>query len=254
MSEVRLLEELAANAWPAAVRQMVDGWQLRHTGTASRRVNSVLPNGFVGTMSLAEKVALVEAFYGRYQAPSRFQISTACQPADLDMILAERGYAIASEVQVQTAVTSTVLAHPISHSHIVQIAPELTLPWFTLHAQEAHLDETNLSLRRICLQNVPAPTAFATVFDNGRPIGIGRAVLERGWVGVFAMLTAPSHRRQGIAASILHALAQWAQDHQASQLYLQVLASNETAQALYAPFGFRLQYTYHFREKMFEAR
>ena len=39
-----LIERLAANAWPAATVQHVDGWLLRHTpAVARRRSNSALP-------------------------------------------------------------------------------------------------------------------------------------------------------------------------------------------------------------------
>jgi hypothetical protein len=45
VDDIYLLEELAANAWPAEVVQFVDGWRFRYTlGVSSRRVNSVWPN------------------------------------------------------------------------------------------------------------------------------------------------------------------------------------------------------------------
>ena len=40
-----LIEQLAANAWPAATVRLVDGWLLRYTpGVARRRSNSALPS------------------------------------------------------------------------------------------------------------------------------------------------------------------------------------------------------------------
>jgi ribosomal protein S18 acetylase RimI-like enzyme len=43
-------------------------------------------------------------------------------------------------------------------------------------------------------------------------------------------------------------LAQWGQIYQARQLYLQVMADNAPALALYERLGFETLYHYHYRE------
>ena len=50
---------------------------------------------------------------------------------------------------------------------------------------------------------------------------------ERGWCGIFGMVTLAPHRRRGVASTILHALARDADD-----LYLQVEQDNAAARAL----------------------
>ena len=92
-NEIFLIEELAANAWPADVVQHLDGWRVRYAHGVTRRINSVWPNLDFGRHPLADKIALVEAFYARRQAVSRFQICPAAQPEELDSVLAARGYA-----------------------------------------------------------------------------------------------------------------------------------------------------------------
>ena len=40
LDQIRELEELAANAWPAGVQQALDGWRLRYHLGVTRRANS----------------------------------------------------------------------------------------------------------------------------------------------------------------------------------------------------------------------
>ncbi len=83
----RYIEELALNAWPPAVTQLVDGWQLRFNWDVTRRANSVWPNQAGNRHTLAEKLEWVEDFYTRRGQPARYQICPAAQPPHLDDIL-----------------------------------------------------------------------------------------------------------------------------------------------------------------------
>ena len=72
LETVRHLEELSANAWPAAVVQHVGGWRLRWHHGVTTRANSVWPNELTGAMTLDERIAVVEEFYVRHGQPPRF--------------------------------------------------------------------------------------------------------------------------------------------------------------------------------------
>ena len=78
-------------------------------------------------------------------------------------------------------------------------------------------------------------------------VGVGFAVLERGWVGVFGMATEASQRRTGVGGSLLGALAAAAHARGARHLYLQVEVENAPAQALYRSLGFTRSHGYHYR-------
>ena len=248
-STILLLEELAANAWPPLITQHLDGWRLRASEGVHGRANSVWPNADHGTLPLAEKLAEAEAFYQRRDLPPRYQIAPTMQPADLDHKLAERGYELYEPVEVQTAVLPTLLAQTNS-PYTATITPASSEEWLTFdnhhHAHTPH----QAHIRTQIMRHIGPAAAFAAVHDNnGRFLGIGLGVCERGWLGIFNMLTDPEVRRMGVGTAVLHHLATWATHHHATHAYLQVVATNRPAQALYARAGFTYAYSYHYRLK-----
>lgn len=78
-------------------------------------------------------------------------------------------------------------------------------------------------------------------------MGVGLAVCERDWAGLFCMATDPEVRRRGVARAVLHELARWSLRQRASRLYLQVECENGPAHALYAHAGFTRSHGYHYR-------
>jgi len=264
------LEELAANAWPARITQTVGGWRLRYTDGITRRANSVWPNlstlsthpekfrtaplsiveatspkadtsaklsigmgqNFSGKhpqlnqTNLAEQLATVENFYAQRNLPARFQICPAAQPPTLDETLTQRGY--------QNKVT---------------INQHLNDAWFESYCQSEALSTKAIGVRRGILQRIAPLTGFAHIAgaDNA-PAALGLGVVERGWLGIFCMTTKPEYRRRGLASTLLHALADWANQQGATNAYLQVMVSNKAAQKLYTRVSFETRYQYYYKE------
>ena len=246
---IRHLEELGANAFPAGVTQQLDGWFLRASWGESRRLNSALPNGDNGYHSLAEKLALVEAFYETQGQSPRFQISPACQPADLDEQLVARGYrATAGRANVQIASIATVLSHAQAEQPVT-LFHQLDPDWFAAYKRVSGTSERGQQVRQMAWQRIPGRVAFALVCKGDEPAGVGLGVYERGWVGIFSMATRPEYQRQGIATSILQRLATWGAEQQANQLYLQVFSQNEAGLATYGRLGFTTRYQFYYRER-----
>jgi ribosomal protein S18 acetylase RimI-like enzyme len=243
------LEELAANAWPAALVQNVDGWRLRFNWNVTRRANSVWPNEAGRYHPLAEKLALVEDFYARYGCPARFQICPAMQPANLDQVLRERGYSAEAHTAVQLASLQTVLTHAESNpSYQITINETFGKRWFTAFCQSEGVKGHPAEIRRGILQRIGPRAGFALLEIEQQIVTVGLGVVERGWLGLFSLTTQPQFRRQGAATALIHALAQWSQQQGASHLYLQVMANNNPALKLYERLGFEILYHYHYRE------
>jgi N-acetylglutamate synthase len=94
---------------------------------------------------------------------------------------------------------------------------------------------------------------FVAIRDRGTIIAVGLVVVERGYAGIFDVVVAPSHRRQGIGTHLVRHMLQWARRYGARQAYLQVVDDNVPAQRLYANLGFRDAYSYWYRVKSVAA-
>jgi len=246
---IRYIEELAANAWPAAVMQEVDGWRLRFNWGVTRRANSVWPNQARGDHSLDEKLRWVEDFYGRWGGTARYQMCPAAQPAGLDRILAERGYTATSQTAIQIAPIAEVLARSRANlAHSVKVGDHFGEAWFATYCQAEGVSAPTAEIRRGILQRIGPRPGFALLEIDGEAVALGLGVVERGWLGVFSMATRPEFRRRGAATAVLQTLAEWGQQHQASHMYLQVVAENAPALALYGGLGFETLYHYYYRE------
>lgn len=247
-AHVAFLEELAANAWPVAIVQHVDGWRLRFNSGVTRRANSVLPIADGGRYSLGEKTRLAERFYAERGLPCRFQVADATAPPGLDAYLADRGY-------VREAPTTVLAAEPSAIAPPTTLLPGLSVDASAVMAHDwtKAYDEANgfsgpdAELRRDIMRRVPVPAAYALARIDGEAVAVGWAAIERGWAGVFGMATRVGRRRRGAGRAVLRALAERARAGGARHMYLQVMADNVAACALYEGEGFQPEYGYHYR-------
>lgn len=81
---------------------------------------------------------------------------------------------------------------------------------------------------------------------NG-PLGFGLAVTDRGMVGLFDIVVAPSERGRGHGRALTRSLLAWGRSAGAHTGYLQVREANDAARRLYAGLGFIEAYRYHYR-------
>jgi arginase len=232
-----LVEELAARGWPAAKSLRVDGWLLRHTPSLTRRrSNSALPVG-EGYGDLAR----VEDFYARRGIRPLVQVSPAEARTSLDAALARRGWAREAPTDVLVADATAVLARTAPGAVAVAARPDVD--WVAAWAACEQRADADAHARDVLARIEPA-TAYARAADD---LGVGLAVCERGWAGLFCVATAASARRRGIARGVVHALTGWAAGRGARRIYLQVEAGNGPGHALYGGAGFRRSHGYHYR-------
>jgi len=240
-----LLETLAFDAWPAAEVRDLDGWRLRSTGGVTRRANSVWPNQHQGRLPLPELLAAVEDFYGEREQPALYQLSPLARPAELDAVLAARGYAVDAPTSICVAEAAAAARSPDAGIR-VQVEGALFDEWFEISGRRGRFSETQAMYRGL-LERLGERALYALAELEGESAAVGLAVVDRAWAGVFSMLTLTAHRKRGLARAVLGALAGAAQARGATNLYLQVELENQAARALYAGFGFRERYRYHYR-------
>jgi ribosomal protein S18 acetylase RimI-like enzyme len=252
------LLERAARAAPAAIEDRSTGWWFRHIDHGPWWSGAVLAHG--SSDGLAQRIDAAERFYAERDAVARFQICTDC-PAGLDQCLAERGYRRQAPVSLLTAVAAvpTVTRIPPLTAVAATPAEAQALPRMAVRADTSlrpdwvavlratNSPESDAHHETRLLGRVDRPYTYLTVFADGEPVGIGRAVADDGWTGVFNLATARRARRRGIARLILVEITRWADAHLAPRLYLQVEQSNDAARRLYDAAGFTQLAQYHYR-------
>ncbi|MBP2707510.1 GNAT family N-acetyltransferase [Microbispora sp. RL4-1S] len=228
------IERRAAVAWPARHVEERDGWLLRHTpGVSRKRLNSALP-----LPGATASIPALESFYSERGLPVTVQVSPEDRHRGLDTLLAARGYSAVARTLVMAAEAKTVLAAAADPGGIERVDDHTRWPEL-FRAVGGQTDDVDV------IQSV-APRAG--LFAKGAT-GLGAAIVEDGWTGVFCLATHPDHRREGVAKAIMAAAALWSQERGAPRLYLQVEEDNAPALALYYGLGFTLSHRYHYRRR-----
>ena len=250
---VRKIESIAINAWPAEEIVPLDGWRLRAAQGVTGRANSVWCCASGDHLPLEQKLEQAEQFYRERGLPARFQLTPASLPANLDEVLAERGYEYFSPTAVMTAELTTLLSHTtplrLNPEFEVEVSEEFDEEWFDLYCEAEQVSYQTSSVRGAILQRIRPPVAFVSLCIDGALAAIALGVVEKEWLGIFNVETHHDFRRRGAATALARTLAIWAQTQNASQAYLQVVANNAPAIALYQKLGFSTLYHYHYRIK-----
>ncbi|RAV20553.1 GNAT family N-acetyltransferase [Paenibacillus contaminans] len=247
LTQIALLERLAANTWPAAVDRKLGEWRLRAANGVTRRANSVLAVGKPPEDS--DWLREVEDFYAGHGLPARFHISPASPPW-LDAALESEGYLddMHTSLLIADANASRSLPEPEGRFRVMlyKYANEEWLNHFL--ACEGYEESRRHAYERIFTAIEPN-RRFASFEVDGTPAAVGTAVVEGGWAGFMNIAVAESFRRQGVGLQLMKVLIDWACGQGADGLYLQVVKDNEAALRLYAKIGFTHLFDYHYKVK-----
>lgn len=240
----QLLEELALAAWPALMTVHHGGYVLRLAEGYTKRANSMsalYPPARESQADLLARVAWAETMLAQHRQPCILRLSPLADPC-LDALLAARGYEHADE-------TIVMLAERFSGAGDarVEVRPGVASDWVEAYAAAACLSPASMATLARMMGLIAPRHATARVTADGHIVGFGLGVLDRNHIGAFEILAAPSHRRQGLGRAIMHALLAWGAREGATSAYLQVVATNTPAIALYRELGYREVYRYHYR-------
>ncbi len=236
---VEALETVMSDGWRAVEEDHLGGWLLRASGGFTQRGNSVLSMGSPGLPPVAA-IEVVEQWYAARALPARFCLLTDVSgvPADPDLYaaLTGRGYQPASATQSMVAV-SAALPSLTEQSPGVVADTQLTPGWMAAFAayrsvQPEPAEAILTGSRAQLFLSVPAG-------PDGPLVAIARMSIYPGWAGIHAMWVAPERRRQGLATTVVAAVAQLGREHHMPEVYLQVERANTTAVAAYTAMGFR---------------
>lgn len=245
-NQIKIVEDLSLNAWPSHQMQIYDGWILRFSYFYTHRTNCVEQIG-PSLIPLQDKLDYCEEVYKKWETPAIYKISPLID-SSFDQKLTERGYHIAHITEVMTQ--NLHKASKKTPAHPVVLYPCISPQW--LDALFSMKETANPIHRRIVpsmYAAIPKDTIAASVYDKGRIIGAGLGILDRDYVGIYAIHVHKDYRGQQIGRSICQALLNASMDSGASSAYLQVVKGNTPAKNLYTSLGFEDFYTYWFRQQ-----
>jgi GNAT superfamily N-acetyltransferase len=242
----RDIEPAAIAAWPARETRDCLGWLMRFSSGFTHRGNSVATLSFE-CAALDEALAIVERDYRERGLPAMFQIADAAEPDGLADELDRRGYGVITPTFV-LATTADQMARNLPPAGEVELS-RVPNPGFENLVRRGSRSAEDGNERLEILARIKQPCVCVTAFVGGHAIACGTATSVDGLVNINLMRTDADFRRQGHARRVLSAIAKWASDQNARQVFLGVEQANAPALALYAHAGFEPAYSYRYYRK-----
>ena len=201
--DIRRMEELSLNAWPALKQVLYDGWVLRFADGYTRRSNSVNPL-YAGSGSLSEKIRFCQGVYRAAGQPTVFKLTAASEPPALADALAAAGYREQARTSVQAAELKGSCERPGGRRQpAALVGPALGAMARGLHpvhrippAPPGH------AWRRSCAASSRRPASPPSP-KAGETCACGMGVLQGPWLGLFDIVTRPDRRRQGFGRQLV---------------------------------------------------
>ena len=184
---IRQIEHASLRAWSALEDQPYDGWRLRYSKGYTGRANSVQALDR-SILPIAQKIAYCEAWYRQRGLPTRFRLTAAMQPPDLDDILQQRGYRRYNETIVQTC---DLHAHTWHSDDRFYHQPQVRDRWLTRFAILNALPSEHVATARAMLQQTTAQMCYGWLGQQA----VGLAVRDGEWVGLFDIVVHPDYRQ-----------------------------------------------------------
>ena len=249
--EILFLEELQANAFPALQTLMYDGWSVRFGGGFTYRVNDANPM-YPEVLPVEEKIVYVEGLYrssGLNMAI--FKLHEGMDPERLracGALLDALGYGTERDGNIYLC---DLLAFRRTPEVTVRIEEDMTEDWLEAFLTMNGTAGAQKQAAKTMLKNIACPIAAASIWEDGGMAACGLGVLERGYVGLYDIFVDPGFRRRGLGGDICAAIMNYGKENGCHTAYLQCLAGNHGAIAMYRQLGYEKSYEYWFRTKRF---
>jgi ribosomal protein S18 acetylase RimI-like enzyme len=229
-SEIRAVEHAAALAWPGTEQQWLAGWLLRAGVVAGQaftsRANSAIPLDFSAT--LANLPAIVDWYHDR-GLPAWLAVPER---------LLRVGAAGIKSTRVMVCDLVPVPDPPAAALDVtLKRIPDAS--WLAIYQRDVPVE--------VLTAVIDGAVVFAAV--SGAAVGRGAVTTAPDgtrWLGISSVRVAEDRRRQGLAAAVCAALLAWGAEHGAERVYVEVLADNDPAIALYESQGFRLHHSHRY--------
>lgn len=242
--KIQAIETAALNAWAAPKQMEFDGWLLRMTGGASKRVNSVNVR-HRSTLPLEKKILACEHIYQQHGLPTIFRVPDPFGSQALRDELTVQGYhefdttiVMGKEISEGVDLPEKVVVRRLEKEDWLQVRSWVTgTPVARLVYYAAVLDVI-----------VPEKVLMGMYIGEG-PVTCGMGVVEGDLLGYFSIYTHSTMRRRGYGSAMMATLSGWGKEKGASYGYLQVEGDNAPALRMYEMMGFEEVYRYSYWKK-----
>lgn len=255
--EIKRLQEILMNSWPADHYYFLNGWILRFMEGVTSRANSVFPLNYTGSLNTIDKdINYVERAYQAYKLPAIFTMPEFFEPNYLDTKLLEYGYKQLGCI-THTMITSVqdlrneTINEDFTYFYYSERVKEFSdfLANYSKRDQEAQKVLDALSSRIVIPQK-----RFITAIFNNKVVGTLMGILDlHGFLYIADVLVDPDFRRQNVSTSMLFKMIKdWGIPNGAKTIWLQVESENKEAMNLYTKLGLVKAYSYYYLEKKTE--
>lgn len=242
---IKMIEDFSLNAWPSHQIQLYDGWLLRFSYFYTHRTNSVEQIG-PSTIPLSEKIEFCENAYRHWGTPAIFKITPLLE-CGFENRLIQRDYMVQHITEVMILDFRTYI--PELPRTSVQIDRTIHDRWInSLFALKSTTSAIHRQIVPSMYRAIPKDTLAASITnEQGQIVAIGLGILDRSYIGIYAIHVHPRYRGQGYARSICTSLLNTGKKLGLDGAYLQVVYGNTPAKTLYTSLGFEDFYKYWFR-------
>lgn len=240
---MRLMEELAMNAWPSLQTMLYDGWIIRLADGYTKRANSVNPL-YPSYGDVNDKIAYCEKLFKARGLSPTYKMTASVFPDNLDKALEERGYKAIDHVGVLMMDLSAA-TKPLIQTVIISDYPKEK--WVNEYCRLNHVKEQHKGTLKKMLDSIIPTKHFVSLLCENEIIACGMAVIEHDFAGLFDIVVAEGKRNQGYGKQLMLNLLNIAKSEGAKKAYLQVMLKNLPAFDLYMKLGFKEAYQYWYR-------
>ncbi len=252
--EIKRLQEILMNSWPADRYYFLNGWILRFTEGVTARANSVFPLNYTGDLNTIDKdISFVEKAYQAYKLPAIFTVPDFFEPNYLDTKLLEHGY------QQLGCITHTMIAS-VQDLRNETINEEFTYVYYSERVKEfsnflAGYSERDQDAQKVldAIANriVIPQKCFIIAKSENRVVGTLMGILDPlGFLYIADVLVDPDVRKQNISTSMFFKIIkEWGIPNGVKKVWLQVESENKEAMNLYTKLGLEKAYSYYYLEK-----
>ncbi|MFC5802487.1 GNAT family N-acetyltransferase [Streptomyces formicae] len=235
------LARVSARAWQPVESEPLGDWLLRASSGFTRRANSVLPLGDPG-LPLDAALTRVREWYAKRELPAYVQTATGAEDTQEALCAELERHGWEREVSAELRIGALAPVGDLDADvERVRLGRSVDEAWLRRYQRSAvpgpHVVQVLSSGPSVWFATVPGASEV--------PAAIGRCVVDGRWAGFMAVEVDPAYRRQGLATTVMTALARRALDEGASAAWLQVESDNDGARALYEGMGFAVHHHYH---------